>query len=849
MATGTIDDLINYAGCVKGCGLVTQQDVVTGDVCKTRADIIPCPTQTVCAGGGTGTYFVNGFDLAKAALAYDSATQTLYLGYRVAGVIGDTDGNGNADNAGGANCSTTPTIIDTPGIGLSDSYLWFIDTNCDGNPDIQVSASGSIANPTIKVVDGNGDPIASVNNVEATITGSDIKIKIPGISDPNTGKPGLPVVFQYSGFVGSTNDGLSEDGFGPLICASPSFGIDIAKTASPVTLCPDASTVVTLSIHNTSTAAVSSVTATDDLPAGIQYVAGSAGGTCSPGEPTINGQNLSWNIGSLDADASCTITFSAKRVGTTCFGTVTNHSSVTASFQSACVNGGAAVAIGPQTSDFDLVCVDAPRVTLDVVCNPDHQCAGGSVSLDWSVKNTSLSPETITIDIDGHSHNLGTVAAGDVRTGSEAATMPSTCPASGSVEFKGSASASNNDCAGGLDAYARDSCDVACIPPAKLTCDLTANPTSACEGDKITLRGTVTNTSGGTEHLTMTIAGTLYDFTDVPDGGSYSRDTVVTMPACTNGDRGVDYSLSSTASNSNCTGTVTCTDKVTIACKCPVEGLCRITGGGCLNEKGPRQSHKDHTFGGNVSPAHDGGGPTGNEWEHVVRDGREITFNFHSHDAHITDCSPVPPGPCSPQANNTRADFEGTGTYSLGAGSRTEDANFTAYIIDHKEGACNKNVSDVYSITVRKGLVQGQGDVVFTVTGDIDCGNLQIHETPASILGGGVSAQQGSDPEAARTGANVDVALLNRAIPNPFSGSMSYSYRISGGGQSVSIGVYDMAGRLVRTLASGFQGNGQYTVRWDSHDEHGAQMPQGVYFVRSRVADTANVTRVVLLRR
>jgi hypothetical protein len=233
----------------------------------------------------------------------------------------------------------------------------------------------------------------------------------------------------------------------------------------------------------------------------------------------------------------------------------------------------------------------------------------------------------------------------------------------------------------------------------------------------------------------------------------------------------------------------------------------------------------------------------------VVRDGREITFNFHSHDAHITDCSIVPPGPCSPQANNTRADFEGTGTYSLGAGSRTEDANFTAYIIDHKEGACNKNVSDVYSITVRKGLVQGQGDVVFTITGDIDCGNLQIHETPASILGGGASAQQGNDPEAARTGANVDVALLNRAIPNPFSGSMSYSYRISGGGQSVSIGVYDMAGRLVRTLASGFQGNGQYTVRWDSRDEHGAQMPQGVYFVRSRVAETANVTRVVLLRR
>jgi len=64
-------------------------------------------------------------------------------------------------------------------------------------------------------------------------------------------------------------------------------------------------------------------------------------------------------------------------------------------------------------------------------------------------------------------------------------------------------------------------------------------------------------------------------------------------------------------------------------------------------------------------------------------------------------------------------------------------------------------------------------------------------------------------------------------IPNPFSGTMSYSYKVSGGGQSVGIGVYDMAGRLVRTLASGWQAQGQYTVKWDSRDNNNAQMAPG----------------------
>jgi len=273
---------------------------------------------------------------------------------------------------------------------------------------------------------------------------------------------------------------------------------------------------------------------------------------------------------------------------------------------------------------------------------------------------------------------------------------------------------------------------------------------------------------------------------------------------------------------------------------CPSTGICRLTGGGCLNEDGGNRGHKQSTFGGNSSPAHEGGGPTGNEWQHVYRDGRTILFNWHSHDAHVIACSVVPPGPCSPPAINTRADFVGTGKYSLGAGSREEDGNMVAYVIDHKEGACNRHNRDEYSIVVRTGLVIGEGAVVFQTSGEIDCGNLQIHETPARLFSG--TTQIPRD-----LGSLESVALLNRAVPNPFAASMSYAYEISGSDQPVDIGVYNVAGRLVKSLVKTTQPAGRHTASWTGTDENGSRVAAGVYFVRVRLGAETQQHRVIFL--
>jgi hypothetical protein len=276
---------------------------------------------------------------------------------------------------------------------------------------------------------------------------------------------------------------------------------------------------------------------------------------------------------------------------------------------------------------------------------------------------------------------------------------------------------------------------------------------------------------------------------------------------------------------------------------CGAVDVCRITGGGCVNADGDRSGHAQNTFGGNASPLHTGGGPTGNEWEHIQRDGKAVLFNWHSHDAHVIACGVAPPGPCSPQAADTRADFVGTGLYSIGAGGGDQEGNMVAYVIDHTEGACNADVGDYYSIVVRSGLVVGDGEVVFTCAGTLDCGNLQVHEMPAGLPGAATS-----QPDVQAIGAPM-LALLNRAVPNPFTGSTSVAYQVPDGGAAVDIGVYNVAGRLVRMLAQGSQGAGRYTLTWTGADDSGARMAPGVYFLRSRVGSESTVERLIYLSR
>jgi hypothetical protein len=83
--------------------------------------------------------------------------------------------------------------------------------------------------------------------------------------------------------------------------------------------------------------------------------------------------------------------------------------------------------------------------------------------------------------------------------------------------------------------------------------------------------------------------------------------------------------------------------------------------------------------------------------------------------------------------------------------------------------------------------------------------------------------------------------------PNPFRSHTQISYALPTAG-NVSLRVYDVTGRTVRTLASGFQRAGSYSVSWDARDSRGKQVPYGIYFYRLDTPGFRSVKKAVVTR-
>jgi hypothetical protein len=87
--------------------------------------------------------------------------------------------------------------------------------------------------------------------------------------------------------------------------------------------------------------------------------------------------------------------------------------------------------------------------------------------------------------------------------------------------------------------------------------------------------------------------------------------------------------------------------------------------------------------------------------------------------------------------------------------------------------------------------------------------------------------------------------------PNPFNPETTISFAIETPLMvSVLITVYDIRGRLVRTLLDGSRefGFGRHSVVWDGRDDHSNQVSSGIYFYRMRAGEYIEVRRMVLMK-
>jgi len=91
---------------------------------------------------------------------------------------------------------------------------------------------------------------------------------------------------------------------------------------------------------------------------------------------------------------------------------------------------------------------------------------------------------------------------------------------------------------------------------------------------------------------------------------------------------------------------------------------------------------------------------------------------------------------------------------------------------------------------------------------------------------------------------NLGLAL---AGANPTSGDTRLVLALPGNGE-VRVKVYDVAGRVVRTLFDGAQGAGRHSIVWDGRDGAGSAAAVGIYFVRADAQGRSFALRVARVR-
>ncbi|MFM8560444.1 MAG: FG-GAP-like repeat-containing protein, partial [bacterium] len=89
--------------------------------------------------------------------------------------------------------------------------------------------------------------------------------------------------------------------------------------------------------------------------------------------------------------------------------------------------------------------------------------------------------------------------------------------------------------------------------------------------------------------------------------------------------------------------------------------------------------------------------------------------------------------------------------------------------------------------------------------------------------------------------------FLDAPNPNPVRALASIAFGLPTAA-SVSLGVYDVNGRQVRTLVEGAREAGRHTVAWDLRDDAGRSVPGGMYFARLRTGDRTWTQRFAVVR-
>jgi hypothetical protein len=152
----------------------------------------------------------------------------------------------------------------------------------------------------------------------------------------------------------------------------------------------------------------------------------------------------------------------------------------------------------------------------------------------------------------------------------------------------------------------------------------------------------------------------------------------------------------------------------------------------------------------------------------------------------------------------------------------------------------NQNVPGTWAVGVYTYL--GYVNDTFTYPA-IDSSSFNFTKTPVAGTGTYVwDANCSGEPFPGEVVSNQPSTYGISCSPNPFNPTAAISYKLQAA-SIVSLRVFDSAGRLVVTLADGWQEAGSHQVAFD-----GSRLTSGLYFVRMQAGEFTAVQKLMLIK-
>lgn len=148
---------------------------------------------------------------------------------------------------------------------------------------------------------------------------------------------------------------------------------------------------------------------------------------------------------------------------------------------------------------------------------------------------------------------------------------------------------------------------------------------------------------------------------------------------------------------------------------------------------------------------------------------------------------------------------------------------------------------DAQDIAAVMGPVTKRDAVTLRLTGRLLDGTAIEGEEVVTIVGntGGPTLAGSAAPK---------TFALHQNVPNPFNPITAIHFDVPAGGGDVTLRVYDVRGRLVRTLVNGAQTEGYKSVTWDGRNEAGNAVATGTYFYRLTAPGYEQTRKMVLIK-